>query len=168
VSHAGTVGVERCPACARSLAWIQGVTLLLLAARCTPIPLPPGEEEAWRRNSDRRESWAPCEKRFNVPWRQGDGFTHDAEVRCDSGQGKACEQRAFVEVNCQMFSDRIQANKFAGRACALGEVAGCLLQIQLCDTRKARCSPETRKSLEEQACRLGDGRACESQAGAGG
>ena len=34
------------------------------------------------------------------------------------------------------------------------EVSGCLLQIQICDTEKPPCPPETRKSLAEQACPL--------------
>jgi hypothetical protein len=140
--------------------------LILLAVRCTPIPLPPGEEEAWRRNNARRESWAPCEKRFNVPWRQGDSFARDAQTHCESGQGPACGQLAFIELNgCQMFVDRELATVFAGKACALGELSGCLLQIQICDTAKVPCPPETRKSLAEQACRLGDRPACGSQAG---
>lgn len=115
--------------------------LAYLALRCTPLPLPPGEEETWRRNNDRRESWAPCEKRFNVPWTDAERFTRDARARCDGGQGAACAQMAFVERDgCQMFADPQLASDFAGRACALRELSGCQLQRQLCDSGTIRCA----------------------------
>ena len=131
--------------------WIEGAILALLLVCCTPLPLPPGEEAFWRHEREGRESWEPCAKRFGVSWEESTEFIKQAEIRCDSGQGKACEQMAFVEVQaCQIFADYTESNKFAAKACALREVSGCRLQLRLCDAGKVSCSADLRRKLQKK------------------
>lgn len=130
---------------------IETAILALAVVRCTPIPLPPGEEAFWRREREGIESWGPCAKRFGVPFGNANEFVRQAQAGCDAGQGKACEQMAFVELEgCQLFADYTQSNRLAENACALREVSGCRLQLQLCDAGKVPCSADVRRTLQKR------------------